>query len=286
MKRRALGKGLGSLLPERSADGLDRQLLRLDLDRIVPNPNQPRGSFNQEELEELAASIGQAGVLQPILVRDSGAGYELVAGERRWRAAQLAGLKEIPAILQKADESRSLELALIENIQRQQLNPIDEARAFTRLMSEHGLTQEQIAEHVGQKRSSVANRLRLLNLPRQVQEMLQDGRLTAGHAKALLALADKEEILKAAEAMLQGFVTVRGAEEMARKRKPADKRSAANFVDPNVRQAEERLQRALGTKVRIKFEAKGERGRIEIEFYSQEDLDRLFEALEGSVRAH
>ncbi len=286
MKRRALGKGLGSLLPERPAGGHDHQLLRLDLDRIVPNPNQPRGSFNQEELEELAASIGQAGVLQPILVRDAGSGYELVAGERRWRAAQLAGLKQIPAILQKVDGGRSLELALIENIQRQQLNPIDEARAFSRLISERGLTQEQIAGRVGQKRSSIANRLRLLNLPQPVQEMLQDGRLTAGHAKALLALADKEEILKAAEAMLQGYVTVRGAEEMARKRKPAGKPPAPGIIDPNVRQAEERLQRSLGTKVRIKFEPGGERGRLEIDFYSQEDLDRLFEALEGSGRGH
>ncbi len=286
MKRRALGKGLGSLLPERTAGGHDHQLLRLDLDRIVPNPNQPRGSFNQEELEELAASIGQAGVLQPILVRDAGAGYELVAGERRWRAAQLAGLKQIPAILQKVDGGRSLELALIENIQRQQLNPIDEARAFSRLISERGLTQEQIAGRVGQKRSSIANRLRLLNLPQPVQEMLRDGRLTAGHAKALLALADKEEILKAAEAMLQGYVTVRGAEEMARKRKPAGKPPAPGIIDPNVHEAEQRLQRSLGTKVRIKFESGGNRGRIEIDFYSQEDLDRLFEALEGSRRGH
>jgi len=286
MKRRALGKGLGSLLPERPAGGHDRQLLSLDLDRIVPNPNQPRGSFNQEELDELAASIGQAGVLQPILVRDAGAGYELVAGERRWRAAQLAGLKQIPAILQKVDGIRSLELALIENIQRQQLNPIDEARAFSRLISAHGLTQEQIAGRVGQKRSSIANRLRLLNLPQPVQEMLQDGRLTAGHAKALLALADKEEILKAAEAMLQGYVTVRGAEEMARKRKPVGKPPAPGVIDPNVRHAEERLQRSLGTKVRIKLESGGKRGRIEIDFYSKEDLDRLFETLEGPGRGH
>jgi ParB family chromosome partitioning protein len=244
---------------------------------VVSNPSQPRQSFDEEELEELAASVRSAGILQPILVRQTGSGgYELIAGERRLRAARMAGLHTIPAMVQHAEKQRSLELALIENIQRQQLNPIEEARAFAVLASEHGLTQEAVAERVGRKRSSIANSLRLLKLPEVVQEMIRDGRLTPGHAKALLSLADDEEILKTAEAMLQGYVTVRGAEEMTR-----EKQSAAAPVDPNVRDAEQRLQRALGTKVRIKHRGAG-KGRIEIEFYSEEELERLFEAIEGA----
>ena len=260
---------------------------RRSVDRVAPNPNQPRQSFDEAELEDLAASIRSAGILQPVLVRDTGSGFELIAGERRLRAARLAGLRQIPAMIQPAETERSLELALIENIQRQQLNPMEEARAFAALIQDHGLTQEAVAEKVGRKRPSVTNTLRLLKLPDKVQEMIREGRLTAGHAKALLSLADDEEILATAEAMLLGFTTVRAAEELARERKSA--RAAAKgegtakgeaAADPNVHDAELRLQRALGTKVRIRRH--GEKGRIEIEFYSAEELDRLFEFLEGN----
>ena len=257
-------------------------MLQIDVSRVVPNPSQPRESFDAGDLESLAASIRAAGVLQPILVRDTGSGYELIAGERRLRAARLAGLQTVPAILQSAGKGQSLELALIENIQREQLNPIEEARAFASLMADYGLTQEAVADKVGRKRPSIANTLRLLKLPEPVQEMIRDGRLTAGHAKALLTLAGEEEILRTADAMLQGFVTVRGAEEMARQKRPADQSSRARQPgpsDPNVRDAELRLQRALGTKVRIHLQRAG-KGRIEIEFYSEEELDRLFERLE------
>jgi len=283
MKRRALGKGLGSLLPERQAAPVADGLIQVEVDQVVPNPSQPRESFDAEELEDLAASIRTAGVLQPILVRRAEGGYELIAGERRLKAARLAGLTRIPAVVQNVEKQRSLELALIENIQRQQLNPIEEARAFTRLIEDFGLTQEQVAERVGRKRPSIANTLRLLKLPSSVQGMVRDGRLTAGHAKALLALGDEETIRRTAEAFARGDVSVRGAEEHARSARATGRESnsaGAIEKDPNVRDAEIRLQRALGTKVRIKGGGSG-RGRIEISFHSDEELERLFELLEG-----
>lgn len=281
MKRQALGKGLGSLLPAKPQAQSEERLIKVDVDRITPNPSQPRGRFDEPELQDLAASIRRAGMLQPVLVRETSTGYELIAGERRWRAARVAGLRTIPAIVQKADDERSLELALIENIQREQLNPMEEASAFAALVHEYGLTQEAVAEKVGRSRPTIANSLRLLKLPARVQELLREGRLTAGHAKALLSLADEEEILKTAEAMLQGYVTVRGAEEMARSRKPAGETAPPTPArqDPNIRDAEDRLQRALGTKVRIRRAADG-KGRIEIQFYSDDELERLFELLE------
>ncbi len=287
MKRQALGKGLGSLLPPRPGGPVAEGFIQVDVDQIVPNPSQPRERFDDDELNDLAASIKAAGVLQPILVREVGQGFELIAGERRWRAARIAGLRRLPAMVQKVGGERSLELALIENIQRQQLNAIEEARAFTLLMEDYGLTQEQVAEKVGRKRPSVANTLRLLKLPARVQELVKSGRLTPSHAKALLSLHDEEEILKAAEAMLEGYVTSRAAEENARRKRTAkDGLSAGDGepADPNVRHAEERLQRTLGTRIHIKYLGKG-RGRIEIEFYSDEELDRLFELLERPDRS-
>lgn len=257
----------------------------IDLDRISPNRNQPRERFDPDELEDLAASIRTAGVLQPVLVRTLGNGqFELIAGERRLRAARLAGLERIPALTQEAGEEESLELALIENIQRQQLNPIEEARAFSTLMDRHGLTQEAVAEKVGRKRSSVANTLRLLRLPDPVQEMIRENSLTSGHAKALLSLSSETDILAAAERIVSGEVSVRAAEAIAREKvKPTGGRSQDNkAVDPNVHDAELRLQRALGTKVRIKGADKG-KGRIEIDFYTTEELERLFEILEGGI---
>jgi ParB family chromosome partitioning protein len=280
MKRRALGKGLGSLLPERPVIQEKAGYILLNVDEVVPNPSQPRSHFDDEEMEDLAESIRGAGVLNPILVRDTGSGYELIAGERRLRAARLAGLTHVPARVQHVGRGRSLELAIVENIQRQQLNPIEEARAFTSLMVEFGLTQEEVASQVGRKRASVANALRLLKLPEKVQVYLQDGKLTAGHAKALLALESDEEILNMAEAFVTGAVTVRSAEEMTKSRAGRTASKAPVGPDPNVADAEQRLQRAMGTKVRIRRSSEG-KGRIDIEFYSDEELQRLFELLEG-----
>ena len=282
MKRRALGKGLGSLLPGRPpvTQEPSEGYIEVSVDEVVPNPSQPRSHFDDEDMADLADSIRGAGVLNPILVRDTGSGYELIAGERRLRAARLAGLTHIPARVQRVGRGRSLELAIIENIQRQQLNPIEEARAFSSLMVEFGLTQEEVASQVGRKRTSVTNTLRLLKLPEKVQLYLEDGKLTAGHAKALLALESDEEILNMAEAFVTGAVTVRSAEEMTQSRAGRTARKTPVGTDPNVADAEQRLQRALGTKVRIRRSSEG-KGRIEIEFYSDEELQRLFEMFEG-----
>jgi ParB family transcriptional regulator, chromosome partitioning protein len=282
MKRRALGKGLGSLLPGRPpvAQEPSEGYIEVSVDEVVPNPSQPRSHFDDEDMADLADSIRGAGVLNPILVRDTGSGYELIAGERRLRAARLAGLTHVPARVQRVGRGRSLELAIIENIQRQQLNPIEEARAFSSLMVEFGLTQEEVASQVGRKRTSVTNTLRLLKLPEKVQLYLEDGKLTAGHAKALLALESDEEILNMAEAFVTGAVTVRSAEEMTHSRAGRTARKTPVGTDPNVADAEQRLQRALGTKVRIRRSSEG-KGRIEIEFYSDEELQRLFEMFEG-----
>jgi len=277
MKRRALGKGLGSLLPERPVAGRQEGLLQVPVEELVPNPRQPRQDMDEEGLNELAESIKEAGLLQPVVVRDTGHGYELIAGERRLRAAKLAGLKSIPALIKDADAQRSLELAVIENIQRQQLNPIEEATAFAELMEEFGLTHAEVADKVGRQRSSITNTLRLLNLPEPVQAMIREGKLTRGHAKALLSLSDQNQIIRSAELMSQSTVTVRKAEEIAREGRPA---GDAKPFDANYGDAELRLQRALGTKVRIKVLGKG-RGRIEIDYYSNDELQRLFEVLEA-----
>lgn len=280
MKRRALGKGLESLIPARPQPVAGELFLHVEIDAVVPNPRQPRSEIRDRELDDLAASIREAGVLQPVLVRESEGGrYELIAGERRWRAARLAGLKRIPAMVQRVEGEKLLELALIENIQREQLNPIDEAQAFAALIKDFGLTQEAVAERVGRKRPSVANSLRLLKLPGNVQKMLKDGVLAPGHAKALLSLDSDREIQKAAEEMARGAFSVRKAEKLAKAKKGLAETTTAP-ADPNIRDAEERLQRALGTKVRILKQALG-KGCIEIEFYSEDELQRLFEMLEG-----
>jgi ParB family chromosome partitioning protein len=280
MKRRALGKGLETLLPSRPQPVAGDVFLQVEMERIIPNPRQPRSDIRDQELEDLAASIREAGVLQPILVREAGESrYELIAGERRWRAAKLAGLKRIPAMVQKVQGEKLLELALIENIQREQLNPIDEAQAFAALIRDFGLTQEAVAQRVGRKRPSVANSLRLLKLPGNVQKMLREGVLASGHAKALLTLESAKEIQQAAEEMAKGAFSVRKAEKLAKARRERTE-PAAVTADPNIRDAEERLQRALGTKVRIRKQGIG-KGRIEIEFYSEDELQRLFEVLEG-----
>ena len=283
MKRRALGKGLESLLPARPAAATAGGLIELEVDRIVPNPSQPRERFDQSDLEDLAESIRGAGLLQPVLVKEAGSGYELIAGERRWRAAKLAGLGRIPALVQSADEERSLELALIENIQREQLNPIEEARAFAILIDHHGLTQEDVATKLGRKRPTIANTMRLLKLPEAVQDMIRAKTLTSGHAKALLSLeGDSDQLLRAALQMAEAGVSVRDAEDAARRERAKEPRQPdADHADPNVRDAEIRLQRALGTKVRIK--ARDGKGRIEIEFFSDDELMRLFELLEGKT---
>jgi ParB family chromosome partitioning protein len=222
-------------------------------------------------------------VLQPVIVRAAEGGFELIAGERRWRAAQMAGLLKIPAVVRDADDEQLLELALVENLQRADLDPIEESKAYQTLIDELGLTQQEVAERVGKPRATVANSLRLLNLPVEVQARIQDGELSAGHAKALAALTETKTQIELARRIVEQGLTVRAVEALVRRpvsRARASKTAAAETRDPNVVAAEQQLQKTLGTKVRIVQKASGS-GRVEIEFYSDEELERLYEMLEG-----
>jgi len=286
--KRRLGKGLGALLPEVDPlrTGAAEGVQSLRLSDIRPNPHQPRQEFDPERLQELADSMREHGVVQPVLVRRSSAGYyELVAGERRWRAAQIAGLSHIPAIVRDLDDEAAMEIALIENLQREDLNPIDEANAYRLLLDKFGLTQEQLAAKIGKSRPQIANTLRLLSLEPEIREMLQAGRLSVGHAKALLGLAGGEERVQFARRVTQEGLTVRQVEAAIRERTASAQggkgagRGPRSAGDPIVRDLEARLERALGTRVRIK--GRGVKGRIEIDYYDRDDLDRILDAILG-----
>jgi ParB family transcriptional regulator, chromosome partitioning protein len=295
--RKALGKGLSALLPGRGQAGPTATAtapattpsaakpgtLRLGL--IQPNPMQPRTSFNADGLEELAASIRANGIIQPIIVRRAGESYQIVAGERRWRAARIAELEEVPVVVQDVADRAMLEVALIENIQREDLNPIETAHAFERLGRDLGLSQEEIGRRTGKDRTSIANIVRLLKLPKEVQLLVAERRLSMGHARAILGLATAEEQIQLAEKTVALGLSVRQVEtqvqEMTADRgKPASGSRKELAQDPNVRAAADELERALGTRVRI-VELSEQRGRIEIEYYSQADLDRLYQQIVG-----
>jgi ParB family chromosome partitioning protein len=280
MKRRALGKGLGSLIPEvPTSPGSTEGVRLLNPEAIVPNRFQPRENFAAAGLETLADSIRRDGLLQPIIVRPLNGGYEIVAGERRWRASIMAGLKRVPVLVQAVADDRALELALVENLQRQDLDPIEEARAYRILAERFAMTQEQVSEKVGKSRPAVANALRLLKLPQDLQDLLRGGVLSRGHARALLAVGDPREMRKLAERFQKEALSVRSAEDAVRPTKKGEARtSGAMPVDPNIRAAQEKLQGRLGTRVRIHSDRKG-RGRIEISFGSPEELSRLFDGL-------
>lgn len=275
-----MGRGLSALLPANSYQGDD--FLEIDIDRISPNAQQPRTTFREESLEELAQSIRANGVVQPILVRKHGLGYELVAGERRWRAAQRAGLHKIPAVVKDVPDEKLLELALIENIQREELNPIEEANAYQRLIQDFKLRQEDIARQVGKERSSIANMLRLLRLSPDVQQLVEDFRISMGHARAILSLEDETLQRQVAEDIIAKGLSVRETERIVRRLidGPPQQTAQPKEADPNLKAAETKLQRTLNTKVRITTGAKG--GRIEIDYYSDEDLDRIYHQLMGN----
>lgn len=292
MKRKALGKGLRSLIPQapppsvmpQPAVRAETALLQLDIDKILPNRKQPRQNFDTKQLEELAGSLKKDGVLQPVVVRAAGDGeFELIAGERRWRAAQLAGLLKIPAVVREVSDDRLLEVALIENIQREELNPIEEAAAYQALIDELDLTQDEVARRVGKGRPTVANALRLLNLPKDLQQMITLGQLSAGHAKVLASLSNAELQRSLADRAIREGLSVRQLELLASRAAratPARAGSRVKVRDPNVVAAEEALQRSLGTKVRIVPGRKG--GRLELHYFSDEELERLFQLLRGT----
>jgi ParB family chromosome partitioning protein len=269
-------------------------VLQVAIEDLLPDKKQPRQNFDDERIDELAASIKAKGVIQPILVRRDGEKFRIIAGERRWRAAGRAGLKTVPALVREVSERQAFELALIENIQRADLNPIEEAEAYRRLIEEHQLTQEACAERLGKDRSVIANGLRLLRLPDEVKTALASGALAMGHARALLGLADDEAIRKASAQVIDRGLSVRETEKLVRKAKgPAAKAPAtepdgsgdgeAKASSPQVRSLEEQLQRALGTRVKL-LDKGGGKGRIEIEFFSHEELERLLSRLLGASR--
>jgi len=286
MNRSGLGRGLSALLPEAAdAPGAPR-VSELAVGELRANPYQPRQTFDEAKLDELAASLSRHGMMQPVTVRPApdGRGYEVVAGERRWRAAERAGLATIPVMVISAGDREMLEMALVENLQREDLNAIEAAEAYRRCMDEFGLTQEQLAEQVGKSRTAVANTLRLLRLAAEVRQMVIDDRLTEGHARAVLALVDEAEQVSVARRIVADGLTVREAEELARERRARPSRRRAeeqgDFVpmDPELAAFAERLQRALGTRVEVHLAPNGS-GSLVIRFYTPEDLARIAEAL-------
>jgi ParB family transcriptional regulator, chromosome partitioning protein len=284
MKKRVLGKGLGALLPD--LQGSEQAPQEIDIDRIALNPDQPRFKLNEKSLEELAESVRKVGVLQPVLVRSVGDGYQLIAGERRLTAAQRAGLLKIPAVVREVPDDRLLELALIENIQREQLNPIEEAQAFQNLLENLRLTQEELAARLARERSTIANCLRLLKLPPAVKLLIAEGKLTPGHARALLGSnVSPSEITRVAQTMVDQSWSVRDAERWAQ-RQDSKKTRKAKMQDPNVSAASDRLRLFLGTKVEIVSRATPPgSGQIRIHFFSQEDLERIYSILTNN-RGH
>ncbi len=288
-KRRALGKGLDSLLPRSIAPALEAESGRpreIPLEDIDPNPFQTRSHVNEEQLAELAASISANGVVQPVLVRPLASGrFQLIAGERRWRASKIAGKMTIPAILRQVSDEQAMEITIVENLQRADLNPMEQARAFERLAREFHMTQEQMAHRTGKDRATVANFLRLLRLPSSVQARVESGELSFGHARALLAFEHAEEMEKAAQRVAALSLSVRQTESYVQGRLNPEKAGPqkskpAPPMDPNVRDAQERLQRALGLKVII--EDHSGHGKVVIEYARLEDFDALMERLTGA----
>jgi ParB family chromosome partitioning protein len=296
-QRKVLGKGLSALLPGRSASSPPAASApaeekpavtpaRLPLSSIHANPMQPRTVFQADRLEELAASIRANGIIQPIVVRQYQEGYQIVAGERRWRAAKLAGVTEVPVVVQDVADPRMLELALIENIQREDLNPIETAHAYERLSRELGLSHEEIGRRTGKDRTSITNIVRLLKLPKEVQLLVAEHRITMGHARAILGLPDATTQIQIAEKAAAQNLSVRQVEALVQELTAERPREGSGHrkehsLDPNVKAAIDELERALGTRVRI-VELSEQRGRIEIEYYSQAELDRLFQHITGS----
>lgn len=280
MTKRGLGRGLGALLSSTPVEG--ESLVEIPVEQISVNPNQPRKAFDQDALTELAASIKASGVIQPVVVRRRGDAFELIAGERRWRAARMAGLDRVPAVVRDATDAQSLELALVENLLREDLNPMEEAEAYQSLLAQFGWTQEELGERVGRKQSTIANALRLLRLPEVIQDDLRGGRLTMGHARALLALPSVIDQLKLREEILAHSWSVRTTEEsvraveaspgVRRPPRPGRRRSA------ELAALEEAFQRALMTRVRITGTER--KGKIEVAYASAEELERLAERLD------
>lgn len=287
-KKRGLGKGLGALIPpaaspQPASPDVQAGAIEIPVNRISPNPHQPRQAMDQQKLQELADSITEHGLIQPLIVTQVGADYQLIAGERRWRASQLAGLSVVPVIIKETSPQQMLELAIVENIQRADLNSLEEASAYAQLMEEFGLTQEAVAERVGKSRTAIANTVRLLNLPDEIKAYLAADKISEGHARALLSLKNQGDQLTAVQAILKKNLTVRQTEALVRKILSGDeetKRPAQPPLTPHDKSMLARFESKLGTKVELS-RLNEESGKITIHFYSQEELQAIFEAILG-----
>lgn len=281
LQKTGLGKGLSALIPVAPPQSVqntssDDPKTQVDIDKISPSPFQPRRAFDEIKLQELAMSIRNQGIIQPLVVRPKGERFELIAGERRWRAAMKAGLSTVPVVVRQASDRDALQLALIENLQREDLNPIEEATGYRRLQDEFTWSQEEVAEKVGKSRPAVTNALRLLSLPSEVQQEVASGNLPAGQARALLGLQSEAVIITAYREVLARALSTRETEKLVRNLKLGRRRRRESpAVDPDLRSLVEELQRALGTKVRILPKARSNKGKIEIEYYSLADLERI-----------
>ena len=282
-KRIALGKGLGALLPE-LGQAEPRTLLYCGIEEILPNRAQPRKHFDESKLQELAESIKEKGILEPLIVRRTEQGYELIVGERRWRAAQKAGLKEVPVLVKETERREALEISLIENMQREDLNPIEEAEAFKHLIEEFNIRQEDLSKRIGKDRTTVTNTLRLLKLPLEIRDHLLQNRITSGHARAILSLENKEKQKELCALIIKRGLSVREVEAIAKRWSEKPEKSVAptrkkGDLESQLSSLQDSMRKYLGTKVHIS--QKGKRGKIEIEYYSHEDLERIVEAILG-----
>jgi len=284
-KRIALGKGLGALIPELRQEE-SKTILSCGIEEIVPNRSQPRKHFDESKLQELAESIKEKGILEPLIVRRMDQGYELIVGERRWRAAQKAGLKEIPVLVKEVEGPDAMEISLIENLQREDLNPIEEAEAFKRLTEEFRISQGELSTRIGKDRTTITNALRLLKLPTEIKNQLLQNRITAGHARAILGVETKEKQKELCALIIKKGLSVREAEAIAKRWSERPKRRTAparrGELESQLNSLQDSLRRYLGTKVRITQNEK--RGKIEIEYYSPDDLERIVEAILGNER--
>src|SRR4030095_1024514 len=284
LPKRGLGRGLRALIPGASEPRIETDgealSFRVEVDRITPSPFQPRRTFDEAKIEELASSIRNQGIIQPLVVRRNGDAYELIAGERRWRAAMRAGLTHVPIVVRDASDHEALQLALIENLQREDLNPIEKAKGYRRLLEESHWSQEEMAEKVGKSRPAIANSMRLLSLPTEVQQEVSSGNLPAGQARALLGLHSEPLILSAYREVLAKGLSTRETEKLVRHLLLGRKRRRqVPLIDPDLRSVVEELQRLLGTRVRLLPKARSARGKIEIEYYSLPDLDRIIQTI-------
>jgi ParB family chromosome partitioning protein len=284
-KRMALGKGLGALLPEFGQTESNALLYR-GIEEIIPNPNQPRKHFDESKLQELADSIREKGILEPLIVRRTDQGYELIVGERRWRAAQKAGLKEVPIVVKEVEGREALEISLIENLQREDLNPIEEAEAFKHLIEEFRISQEDLSKRIGKDRTTITNTLRLLKLPLEIRNQLLQNRITPGHARAILSLESKEKQKELCAVIIKKGLSVREAESLAKRWSAKLQKTVSSIkrkgdLESQLHSLQDSLRKYLGTKVCIT--PKGNGGKIEIEYFSHDDLERIVEAILGKT---